>query len=131
MACRSRRRPARGAMSPRWPTHARCRPEGAQPSARRRWHSSTIGTAMDTSSPPPDAPPAPREAALTTMADQVAAIDEIVGYARTRLQVFDVDMSAGGWHRAARLESLGRFLRGSRTARCEIILHELRWLESA
>ncbi|MFI4901951.1 MAG: hypothetical protein ACHP91_00910 [Burkholderiales bacterium] len=86
---------------------------------------------MDTSSPPPDAPPAPREATLTTMAEQVAAIDEIVGYARTRLQVFDIDMGAGGWHRAARLDALGRFLRGSRTARCEIILHDLRWLESA
>lgn len=86
---------------------------------------------MDTSSPPPDAPPAPREATLTSLAEQVAGIDEIVGYARSRLQVFDVDMSSGGWSRAARLQALSRFLRGSRTARCEIILHDLRWLETA
>jgi hypothetical protein len=86
---------------------------------------------MDSSSSTPDGASAPREATLASVAEQVAAIDEIVGYARTRLQVFDVDMSGGGWQRAARVEAMARFLRGVRGARCEIILHDLRWLESA
>jgi hypothetical protein len=86
---------------------------------------------MDSSSSTPDAAPEPREATLASVAEQVAAIDEIVGYARTRLQVFDVDMKSGGWQRAVRVDALGRFLRGVRGARSEIILHDLRWLESA
>jgi hypothetical protein len=86
---------------------------------------------MDSPSSTPDGAPEPREATLASVAEQVAAIDEIVGYARTRLQVFDVDMSSGGWQRAARVDALGRVLRGVRGARCEVILHDLRWLESA
>jgi hypothetical protein len=87
---------------------------------------------MDSSSSTPDTQaPEPREARLASVAEQVAALDEIVGYARTRLQVFDVDMSGGGWQRAVRVEALSRFLRGVRGARCEIILHDLRWLASS
>ena len=53
-------------------------------------------------SPPTDREPAPREDALETVAAQVDAIDEIVGYARQRIQVFDVDLSEHGWNRAPR-----------------------------
>ena len=82
-------------------------------------------------SPPADADPAPREEALDTVAAQVAAIDEIVGYARQRIQVFDTDLSELGWNRAPRVEALGRLLRGSRTARLDIIVHDTRWLEAS
>lgn len=86
---------------------------------------------MATSTPPVDADPAPREEMLDTLAAQVAAIDEIVGYARQRIQVFDVDLSDHGWNRAPRIDAIGRLLRGSRTARLDIIVHETRWLEAS
>jgi len=81
-------------------------------------------------SPPTDREPAPREDALETVAAQVDAIDEIVGYARQRIQVFDVDLSEHGWNRAPRVDAIGRLLRSSRTARLDIIVHETRWLEA-
>jgi hypothetical protein len=81
-------------------------------------------------STPPAAGPDPREETLETVAAQVAAIDELVGYARQRIQVFDVDLSELGWNRAARTEALAAFFRASRTARLEIILHDTRWLEA-
>jgi len=73
-------------------------------------------------SPPTDREPAPREDALETVAAQVDAIDEIVGYARQRIQVFDVDLSEHGWNRAPRVDAIGRLLRSSRTARLDIIV---------
>ena len=79
--------------------------------------------------PPADGPDA-REWRAETVAEQVAALDAIVALARTRLQVFDVDLSEGGWDRAERIDALSRFLRG-RSARFDVIVHDTRWLEAS
>ena len=88
---------------------------------------------MDTSTPsdltPADAPPA-REWRAETVSEQIAALDAIVGLARTRVQVFDIDLSEGGWDRPPRIEALTRFLRG-RNARFDVIVHDTRWLEGS
>jgi hypothetical protein len=91
---------------------------------------------MDTSIPNPDSPvpglpPAPREQRLGDVAAHVAAIDEIVGYARSRIQVFDIDMGWSGWTRAVRVEALSRYLRANRHAALDIIVHDTRWLEAS
>ncbi len=83
------------------------------------------------SADPPATAPEPREARLSSLAEQVAALDEIVGYAQSRVEVFDVDLSTTGWNRAARIDRLSAFLRRSRHARLDVILHDLRWLESS
>jgi hypothetical protein len=77
----------------------------------------------------PAAPPAPRQESLDSIAAQVAAIDLLVGLAQRSIRVFDIDLSETGWGSALRSEGLGRFLRGSRLARLEIIVHDLRHLE--
>lgn len=90
--------------------------------------------AMDSSSSTPDpAPPpdAPREERLLTVAEQVAATDTLIGLARERICVFDVDLSRGGWCSAARAEALSRFLRTARHARFDIIVHDTRWIETS
>ena len=86
---------------------------------------------MATSTSLPEGAPAPREALLAGVAAQLDAIDEIVGYARSRIQVFDTDLGWGGWSRATRIDALGRFLRGGRTVRLDIIVHDTRWLEAS
>jgi len=86
---------------------------------------------MDTSTSNPETPPAPREVALASVAEQVDAIDEIIGYARTRIQVFDTDMAWGGWNRPTRVDAISRFLRRGRHAALDIIVHDTRWLESS
>jgi len=85
---------------------------------------------MDISTPAPEPPPVPREAALANVAEQVAAIDEIVGYAKSRIQVFDTDMGSGGWSRPSRVDALSRFLRHGRFAALDIVVHDTRWLEA-
>lgn len=78
----------------------------------------------------PDEPaPEPREAQLDTVAAQSAAIDELIDLARHRLQVFDIDLSEGGWQSEQRASSLSAFLRRDRKARLEMIVHDTRWLE--
>lgn len=79
-----------------------------------------------------DAPPAvtPRLETLETLAAQVAALDELIGLARRSIRVFDVDLSAMGWNAVPRNEALARFLRGSRHARLDIVVHDTRYLES-
>ncbi len=78
----------------------------------------------------PETEPQPREVNLATVAEQVAAIDEIIGYAKTQVQVFDIDLSTLGWNSAARMDALGRFLRRSRHARLEVVVHDTRWVEA-
>jgi len=90
------------------------------------------GIAMASSDPttserPP--PPAPRQETLDSIAAQVAAIEELVSLAQRSIRVFDIDLSAMGWNSALRIEGLGRFLRGSRRASIEIIVHDTRYLE--
>jgi hypothetical protein len=77
-----------------------------------------------------DTEPQSREAELSTIAEQVAAIDEIIGYARTQVQVFDIDLSTLGWNSVARIAALGRFLRATRTARLDVVVHDTRWVEA-
>ena len=89
---------------------------------------------MATSTSTPDAAPAgpePRHRTLETINEQIAAIDELVGLATQSIRVFDVDLSETGWNGVVRNEKLAAFLRGSRQARLEIIVHDTRWLESA
>jgi hypothetical protein len=86
---------------------------------------------MDTSTSMADTQPEPREAMLASVAEQVEAIDEIVGYARSRIQIFDTDMAWGGWSRGARVDAISRFLRGGRPATLDIIVHDTRWLEAS
>ena len=87
---------------------------------------------MDSStSPETPAAAAPREARLDTVASQIAAIDELIGLAQHKLQVFDVDLSQTGWNTAARASNLAAFLRRTPAARMDLILHDTRWLEQA
>lgn len=87
---------------------------------------------MDTSTPPDERhAPKPREAILDTVAAQADAIDEIIDLAQQRLCVFDVDLSQAAWNTPRRAERLAAFLRRSRHARLEMILHDTRWLEAS
>ena len=79
----------------------------------------------------PDSPPEPREAVLDTVAAQTAAIDELLGLARQRVQVFDVDLAQGGWQSQARAENLSSCLRRATRPRIDIIVHDTRWLETS
>jgi hypothetical protein len=92
---------------------------------------------MDSYAPAPETdhtapePDAPREERLQTVREQVAAIDLLIGLARERICVFDVDLSQGGWNTAARRDALAGFLRATRNARLDIIVHETRWIETS
>jgi len=76
-------------------------------------------------------PPEPRVVELATIAEQTAAIDELIALARHHIQVFDQDLSQTGWNSAARTERLAAFLREVRGRRLDIIVHDTRYLESA
>jgi hypothetical protein len=89
---------------------------------------------MATSTPAPaekNAAIEPRQETLVTIAEQVIALDELVGLAQHSIRVFDGNMSQMGWNRPARVEKLAAFLRRSRRARIEIIVHDTRWLEES
>lgn len=88
---------------------------------------------MATSDPPPadsSAAPTPRREAIHTIAGQVAAIDELIDLAKLSIRVFDIDLSTMGWTSPARIERITAFLRRSRKARLDIIVHDIGWLES-
>jgi hypothetical protein len=68
---------------------------------------------------------------LTTLAEQAAAIDELVALALRRIRVFDQDMSQTGWSEAARIDKLAAFLRGVRGRRLDIIVHDTAYLETS
>ena len=89
---------------------------------------------MDSSSstPEPALPPdAPREERLSSVAEQVAAIDTLIGLARERICVFDVNLSRGGWDSATRVDGLSQFLRTARHARFDVIVHDTQWIETS
>ncbi len=71
----------------------------------------------------------PREARLTTIAEQTAAIDLLIALAQHRIRVFDVDLSQCGWNSPARAEALAQFLRAVRERRLDIIVHDTSWIE--
>jgi len=75
--------------------------------------------------------PDPRVVELGTIAEQTAAIDELIGLARHHIQVFDQDLSQTGWNSTARTERLAAFLREVRGRRLDIIVHDTRYLESS
>ena len=87
---------------------------------------------MDSStSPETAAGPVPREVRLDTVAAQTAAIDELIGLAQHKLQVFDVDLSQTGWETALRAANLTAFLRRAPAARFELIVHDTRWMQGS
>jgi hypothetical protein len=85
------------------------------------------------SSTSPEPPPAiePRETVLDTVAAQSVAIDELIGLAQQRLQIFDVDLSGAGWQTAGRAEKVAAFLRRAPKGRIDLIVHDLRWFEAS
>ncbi len=87
---------------------------------------------MDSSTSPETTPrPVPRESRLDTVASQSAAIDELIGLAEQKLQVFDIDLSQAGWDTAVRAANLAAFLRRTQEAQLQLIVHDTRWLEGS
>jgi hypothetical protein len=87
-----------------------------------------ISTPTTTDTPPPITP---RTETLTTVAAQAAALDELIGLAQRAIRVFDVDLSGMGWNSPGRIEALSAFLRRSRLARLDVVVHSTRHVESA
>jgi hypothetical protein len=74
---------------------------------------------------------APRYERLSSVAEQMAAIDMLLDLAKLSVRVFDVDLSRMGWNDAARTEKLSKFLRGAPGARLEIVVHDTSWIEGS
>ena len=72
--------------------------------------------------------PAPRYERLSSIPEQVAAIDTLIDLAKLSIRVFDIDLSRMGWNDVARVEKLTKFLRGAPGARLEIVLHDTGWI---
>ena len=68
---------------------------------------------------------------LNSIAEQIGAMDELIGLAQRRIRVFDHDLSQMGWNSAERMSRLGLFLRGTRGRRLDIIVHDTTWLEAS
>jgi hypothetical protein len=79
----------------------------------------------------PESLPAPRSVEIASVAEQIAAIDELIGLGRRRIRVFDQDLSQTSWNQSSRAERLVAFLRGARGSRVDIIVHDTHYLESA
>jgi hypothetical protein len=91
---------------------------------------------MATSTPTPrDSGSSPaieaRHERLGTVAAQVAAIDELIALAQHSIRVFDVDLSGMGWNESARIEMIVTFLRATRNARLDIVVHDTGWIEGS
>ena len=96
---------------------------------------SSTPTPADGTPPPADGALAParepHQQVLATIAEQVAAIDELVDIAEHTIRVFDDDLSQMGWNRPARADKVAAFLRRSRTAKLDVIVHDTAWLEAS
>ncbi|HZP89180.1 MAG TPA: hypothetical protein VFB54_20405 [Burkholderiales bacterium] len=68
---------------------------------------------------------------LESFGEQADAIDALLGRAQVSVRVFDTDLAQARWSSAARAQAVGDFLRRSRDARLQIIVHDTRHLESA
>ena len=86
---------------------------------------------MDSSTSPEVAVAVASESRLDTVAAQILAIDQLIGMARNKLQVFDIDLSQMGWGTALRAANLADFLRRAPAAHFELILHDTRWMQSS
>jgi hypothetical protein len=75
--------------------------------------------------------PKPQVTELATVAEQVAAIDRLLALAKNHIRIFDQDLSQTGWGTAARVDALATFLRDMRGRRCDIIVHDTRYIENA
>ena len=75
--------------------------------------------------------PTPHYERLSSIEQQVAAIDTLIDLAKLAIRVFDVDLSRMGWNGAVRVDKLSKFLRGAPAARIEIILHDTSWIASS
>jgi hypothetical protein len=71
----------------------------------------------------------PRHETLDSVAAQVDAIDTLIGLARHSIRVFDADLSGTGWNNAARADKIVAFLRATRNARLDIVVHDTGWIE--
>lgn len=78
-----------------------------------------------------DSPLPPQTVELATLAEQAAAIDQLIGLAKRRIRVFDQDLSHIGWNLAARADRLAQYLREARGRRLDIIVHDTHYIESA
>jgi hypothetical protein len=85
---------------------------------------------MDSSTSTDTAPKA-QITELTTVSEQVAAIDRLVVLATNHIRVFDQDLSQTGWATASRIDAVAAFLRGVAGRRCDIIVHDTRYIESS
>lgn len=74
--------------------------------------------------------PAPSYQVLTTVTDQISAVNTLIGLARQRIRVFDTDLSTHGWNAPLRAELLGSVLRLP-DAHLDIIVHDTRYLEAS
>jgi hypothetical protein len=88
------------------------------------------GIAMDSSTSINDSPK-PEITELTTVSEQVAAIDRLLAIAKNNVRVFDQDLSQTGWGAATRIDAVAAFLRGMSGRRCDIIVHDTRYIESS
>src|SRR5438067_12597886 len=88
----------------------------------------TLPNAPDTALAPP--PGLPREERLDNVDALIRAQDGVIALACRHVKVFDVDLSWGGWNRAARCDLLSSYLRRIPGARFDIIVHDTRWIEA-
>src|SRR5581483_4747850 len=118
--------------SPRSLTRAASRRQRSRRRARPPSILFTIGIAMATSSSAtaPDGAPSSYRI-LESFGEQADAIDALLGRAQVSVRVFDTDLAQARWSSAARAQAVGDFLRRSRDARLQIIVHDTRHLESA
>jgi hypothetical protein len=74
---------------------------------------------------------APSEVVVDTVSAQTEALDRVIGLAQQRLQIFDINLSEGGWQSATRAAILAAMLRRSPHARIDLIVHDTRWMETS
>ena len=67
----------------------------------------------------------PERILLQTRSDYAEAFERLLGLARRELRIFDPDLSELEMNSASRLQTLTRFLQGSRTHRIYIALHDV------
>jgi len=67
----------------------------------------------------------PERVLLQTRSDYAEAFERLLGLARRELRIFDPDLSELEMNSTSRVQTLARFLRGSRTHRIYIALHDV------